>query len=92
MQILKFKAQLYEFLFYTNSATDHNYYYYCYYYHNYYATDMGAPQTENTKMMRMDKISKSQQKKLQLVFWKENGLACFPKCLKLRGETTSTLK
>ena len=48
--------------------------------------------TENTKMMRMDKISKSQQKKLQLVFWKENGLACFPKCLKLWGETTSTLK
>ena len=44
MQIMKFKAQLYEFLFYTNSATGHNYYYYCYYYHNYYATDMGAPQ------------------------------------------------
>ena len=36
--------------------------------------------TENTKMMRMDKISKLQlvEKKLQLVFWKQNGLVCFP--------------
>ena len=79
--------------FYTNSATDHNYYYYCYYYYNYYATDMD-PQNWKHKNdeNEWDFQITTGRKKLQLVFWKENGLACFPKCLKLWGETTFTLK